>query len=106
LCAEYSYANPDDYPDADRDPNANEHADPNQHPWGNRLLSVCRLLRRSNRRHVWWVCRGVWCVLRRRLAVPRFNSDCHGNPNNDGDGNEDTDNTEADEHARPVSRAG
>jgi len=99
------HADADDYADPDQHTNPDQHADPDdhadahrnrhQHTCGERLLSVQRFLRRSDRRHVRRVRCGVWGDLRRRgsLRLSHANADDCGNqhPASDRDGDTDSD---------------
>ena len=85
---------PDDHADADQYDDSDEYADSqrnrHKHTWGERLLSVRRLLRGSDRRYVWRVPRGVWSVLYGRRAVHLSNAAaCHpdADPNSDQNDN-------------------
>jgi len=100
LRAQYPDTDPDDHANADADnhADADQHADTvgdtdtdrnrHKHARSERLLSVCGLLRGTNRRHMRRVSRGIWGDMRRRGGVHRSNAnaDVYGNPHPDTDG--------------------
>ena len=82
MCVLYSDAESAPYPysaDPDSHLDSDSHLNRNQHAWGERLLSVCRLLRGSNCWHLRRLHLGVWGNVCGRVAMRFSNADAEPN---------------------------